>query len=58
MQQSQCFGVIRRINGELEIYEKAKFMSDIIIATWMAELEWRKHQNKWFQALVTVASSP
>ncbi|KAK9838737.1 hypothetical protein WJX74_002329 [Apatococcus lobatus] len=47
-----------RINGEIEIYDKAKFMSDIIIATLMAELEWRKHQNKWFQILLWIVTSP
>lgn len=33
-------------------------MADIIIATLMAELEWRKHQNKWFQAILMIVTSP
>ncbi|KAK9862883.1 hypothetical protein WJX84_004042 [Apatococcus fuscideae] len=47
-----------RINGPIEIYEKGKHMADIIIATMMAELEWRKHQNKWFNGLFFLVTLP
>ena len=42
----------RRLTGPLTITGKGKDFVDVIVASYLANLEWRKHNNKIWQIIV------
>ena len=45
-----------RLNGTLTITGKGKEFVDIIVAGFIANLEWRKHNNKIWQIIIWTAA--
>ena len=45
-----------RLNGPLTITGKGKDFVDIIVASYLANLEWRKHNNKIWQIIIWTAA--
>lgn len=48
--------VTARLNGTLTITGKGKEFVDIILAGFIANLEWRKHNNKIWQIIIWTAA--